>query len=412
MPLLQGALLLLVVASCAYHLLAWLLTRHFAASLRPSPRAATEPAQSGALAAVRPRLWPAVTQIKPLHRVDGELRDCLASFLGQDYPGPVEVLLVARPATPGLEELERCLRRDLPRRALRLVTGERPGSNRKIASCALAMEQGTRDLVVLSDADMRVAPDYLQRVVQGFVDPRVGMVTCLYAVQRATGLGAALEGLSVADFAASVLVARRVEGLSFGLGATMAVRREALEQVGGLEALRDYLADDYQLGNRIATAGWRVALAPVVVEDVVGRVPFGEYFSHQLRWMRTYRISRPAGHVAFLVTQGLPWSVGFLAATGFRATGWAVLGGWLALRVLTAVSCWRLLAGTPAARWGLLAPLKDLLYLVLWVLSLGGTTVRWGDQVFRLRRDGRMEPLAHAVEPGVVAPPTEEQAAG
>src|SRR5690606_32630701 len=182
--------------------------------------------------------------------------------------------------------------------------------------------------------------DFLRRVAAPFEDPEVGVVTCLYAVRRARDPGGLLEGLSVNDFGASVLVARQVEGLSFALGATMAIRREALEAMGGLAALRDYLADDYQLGNRAHADGWKVVLAPAVVEDVLGPTPFSEYFAHRLRWMRTYRISRPGGHAAFLVTQGTPWALAFLAATGFAPWGWGAVAGWTLLRVATCWSTW------------------------------------------------------------------------
>ncbi len=393
MVVLQAGLLLLVLVATLYHLLAWALTHHFAVSEGLSGRPPSEPGGSGVLASARARLWPPVSQIKPIHSLDGDLRDGLISFLGQDYPGPVEVLLASRDASAGLQGLSLELSRAFPHLPLHLVVGRRPGANQKIASCAMALEQTGHDLVVLSDADMRVPPGYLRRVVQPFADPEVGLVTCLYIVKRVDGLGAALEGLADADFGASVLVARRVEGLSFALGATMAVRRRALADAGGLEALQDYLADDYQLGHRVAAAGWKLALAGVVVEDLVGRPRFRDFFSHQLRWMRTYRICRPGGHVAFLVTQGLPWSLGFLACTGGSPVGWWVLGGWLAVRMLTACSTRRMLAGTPAALWGLLTPLKDLLYVVLWLLSLGGSTVRWGGRLFRVLGDGRMQPL-------------------
>jgi len=391
--LLQAALAGLVLAACLYHLLAWALTRHFVRAEALRDRLGAEPCGSGALQAARRRLWPSVSQIKPIHRLDGDLREALASFLSQDYPGPHEVLLVRRESSQELTSLFEDLARSHPRVPLRLVVGEGPGSNRKVASCVLGVEHAEKDLLIFSDADMRAPAGYLRRVVQPFADPRVGLVTCLYAVGRVSGLAAALEGLSDADFSASVLVARRVEGLSFALGATMAVRRETLDEVGGLSVLRDHLADDYQLGHRVAQAGWKVALAGVVVEDLVGRPRFRDYFWHQLRWMRTYRICRPAGHAAFLVTQGLPWSLGFLFSTGLAPLGWWVLGGWLGLRMLTATSTWRSLAGTPAAIWGLAAPLKDLLYLALWVSSLVGSTVLWGGRIFHVLRDGRMRPL-------------------
>ena len=393
MLLLQAALAGLVLAACLYHLLAWALTRHFVRAEASRDRLGAEPSGSGAWQAARRRLWPSVSQIKPIHRLDGELREALASFLSQDYPGSPEVRLVCRESSPELVSLFEELARAHPRVPLRLVVGGGPGSNRKVASCVLGVEHAEKELLVFSDADMRAPAGYLRRVVQPFADPRVGLVTCLYAAGRVSGLAGALEGLSDADFSASVLVARRVEGLSFALGATMAVRREALDEVGGMSVLQDHLADDYQLGHRVAQAGWKVALAGVVVEDLVGRPRFSDYFWHQVRWMRTYRICRPAGHAAFLVTQGLPWSLGFLLSTGLSPLGWGVLGGWLGLRMLTACSVWRSLSGTPAAIWGVTAPLKDVLYLVLWVSSLVGTTVRWGGRTFRVLRDGRMRPL-------------------
>lgn len=393
MLLLQAALAALVAAACLYHLLAWALTRHFAADLGPARLPGRESFACAALQAARRRLWPSVSQIKPIHRVDAGLREALASFLSQDYPGPFEVVLVCREPSEELNALVEDLARSFPKVPLRLVVGAGPGINRKVASCVLGVEQAGKEILVFSDADMRAPEGYLRRVVQPFADPRVGLVTCLYSVQRVLGLAGALEGLSDADFSASVLVARRVEGLSFALGATMALRREALDQIGGFGVLQDHLADDYQLGNRIARSGWKVELAGVVLEDLVGRPRFRDYFWHQLRWMRTYRICRPVGHAAFLVTQGLPWSLGLLGCTGAAPLGWWVLGTWLVVRMLTAVSIWHTLSGGRAAAWGLAVPLKDLLYLVLWVSSLLGSTVLWGGQRFRVLRDGRIQPL-------------------
>ncbi|MGI5845389.1 MAG: glycosyltransferase [Candidatus Xenobium sp.] len=393
MLLLQAALASLVLAACFYHLLAWALTRHFVRTEAFRDALRAESGGSRVWRVVRRRLWPSVSQIKPLHRLDGEVREALASFLSQDYPGSHEVLLVRRESSQELVSLCEDLARDHPQVPLRLVVGSGPGSNRKVASCVLGVEHAEKELLVFSDADMRAPPGYLRRVIQPFADPRVGLVTCLYAVGRVSGLAAALEGLSDADFSASVLVARRVEGLSFAMGATMAVRREALDEVGGMSALKNHLADDYQLGHRVAQAGWKVVLGGVVLEDLVGRPRFSDYFWHQLRWMRTYRICRPAGHAAFLVTQGLVWSLGFLLSTGLSPLGWGVLGGWLGLRMLTACSVWRSLSATPAAIWGLMAPLKDVLYLGLWVSSLVGNTVRWGGRTFQVFRDGQMRPL-------------------
>jgi ceramide glucosyltransferase len=373
MAFLKPLLLLLLLLAAGYQVAACLLVWRF---LRES----TDPPAEGD--------WPGLSQIKPVSGREPELEACLASFLDQDYPGPWEVLFCGS----GLPAARRAAAR-FPGVPVRFVDEQGPGTNRKMASAAPAQGLCAHEILVLSDADMRASRDYLRRVAAGFRDPAVGVVTALYVVRRARGPGAALEGLSVADFAASVLVAREVEGLSFALGATMAVRRRTLADIGGLAALRDHLADDYQLGYRARRAGWKVALAGTVLEDVVGQVSLGEYLSHQLRWMRTYRLCRPAGHVQYLVTQGLLWAL-LLWATGGSG---AWLGLWLALRAATCSASWFMLARSPVAAWALLTPLKDLVYLALWVLSLTGSTVRWGEQVYRVHPDGRMEEVASSL---------------
>lgn len=321
---------------------------------------------------------PPVSQLKPVNGPAEASRECFLSFLGQDYPSVQTVFTSALAEDAALD-----LASEL---GAEIVPGPAgPGSNRKIAALVKAYPACRHDLVVVSDADMSVPADYLQRVAAPFRDEATGMVTALYAVRRARGLAQALEGVSIADFAASVLVARKTEGISFGLGATMAFRREALEQAGGFEAVLDYLADDYQLGNRVARAGWAVKLAPVVVEDVLGPTRFGDYFSHQLRWMRTYRVSRPGGHFAFVMTQGLPWALALGCLSGGK---WLL--GWLACRLACAAAIQTRLGWSGAPLRLGVTLVKDALYLVLWLLSLAGNRVVWGGRTFEVQADGRM----------------------
>lgn len=331
----------------------------------------------------RPRY--AVSQLKPVHGVRARTGENFLSALEQDYLGEWEAIFsVGKPGDPA-GELARSL-------GVTVAEGDANGScpNRKVASMLLGYSHCKHSILVCSDAEMCVPSNYLDKMTAPFADDRVGMTTALYIIQRVHRPALALEALSIVDFATSVLVARVVEGLSFGLGANMTFRREALEEIGGLPAVGNYLAEDYQLANRIYRAGWKIALAGVIAESAVSDMSFSEYFSHQLRWMRTYRVSRPGGHFFYIITQGTFWvlALSFLLSWPY-ALSVAVL--WWALRISCARTCWDLLGGVEVNRWIYLVPFKDLLYLVLWVMSLFGHTVRWGADTLKLRKDGKIE---------------------
>lgn len=258
--------------------------------------------------------------------------------------------------------------------------------NGKASSLGMAQRYWSGDILVVSDADMKVSGEYLQAVLGEFSDPKVGVVTCLYrgACSEFTA-GGLLETLCIQDFAASVLVAEKTEGLAFSFGSTMAVRREVLEQIGGFEALSHFLADDYQLGYQAAKAGWKVALAPTMTETDLGRPGLKAAVAHQYRWMVTSRVSRPGGHLAFLLTQGLLWSL----ILSFWQPLWLLL--WICLRIAAGVSQDRSLA-SPASRgwWSVFLPLKDLVFLALWTTALTGNQVTWGDRRLTIDSDGRI----------------------
>ncbi|MGE0491875.1 MAG: glycosyltransferase [Vulcanimicrobiota bacterium] len=320
---------------------------------------------------------PGVSLLKPVRGWSERTARNLATFEELTYEGPVEtVFTAARRGDPAVAAL-----------GSRVVDGTpSPGHNRKVAGLVAGLERTRHDLLVVSDADIRVPPDYLERVCAAFEDDRVGLVTSLYRAGPGQSLGTALEALCIADFSASVLVARRTEGLAFALGATMAVRRQALEQIGGFAALEDFLADDFQLGHQVARAGWQVRLAPTVVETDLGEVDLQGALSHQLRWMVTSRVSRPGGHAAFIVTQGLLWALLLVASTG----AWWTLAAWWGWRWLTTAVVWQVLGAR--CRWWLL-PVKELAYLCLWAASLATDTVRWGEDRFRIDRQGKMTPV-------------------
>ncbi len=392
MAYLCGFLALMIVAACAYLALGWITVWRFQKGCASAAKVdgcsrETDKAVQDCYAS----LWPRVTQLKPIHKVDAELTAHLRSFVCQDYPGMQRVVLASSGPLPGFDaKAVEGAEQSVP---VCWSQGTLAGTNRKIAAAAVAAEGMSDDYVVLSDADMHASPDLLRRVIQPFSDDKVGMVTCLYIVRRAKKWGDIWEGINVADFAASVLVARQVEGISFGLGAVMAMRRQVLDDLGGLAAFKDYLADDFQLGHQIFKRGYKVVLADTVVEDVAEGATFAEYFRHQLRWMRTYRVSRPGGYFAYVVTQGMFWSLLLLLASRFAWWSWAVIAAWMAVRALWCISVWKRLGGERLARYGLLAGFKDIIYVVLWLLSFFSTTVVWGDRRYKVSKDGKMNEI-------------------
>jgi ceramide glucosyltransferase len=192
----------------------------------------------------------------------------------------------------------------------------------------------------------------------------------------------------------NVIVALKLEGLSFALGASMAVRREALEKIGGFPALVDYLADDYQLGNKVHRAGWRLALSDYFVESVMHRERISNILSRQLRWARTMRVSRPGGYFASGLTQPFPAALLALILSGFTASGVVAAIILYAVRCLTALLFSRCyLRDGVFPRWLWLLPLRDMLAFATWILAFTGEKVRWRGHLFRLLPDGKIVEL-------------------
>jgi ceramide glucosyltransferase len=244
----------------------------------------------------------------------------------------------------------------------------------------------------VNDSDIRVEPDYLKRVIALLADPNVGMVTCLYRGVPAGTLGSRLESLGISsDFSAGVLVARQVEGgIRFGLGSTLAFRRHDLEALGGFQAFVDYLADDYELGRRIAARGLGVKLSETVVETFLPPYSLREFLAHQLRWARSVRDSRPWGYLGLGLTFGLAWALLSLASAPNATWAWTLLAATLALRLVVAIMVGRgVLRDHHVLRLLWLLPLRDLVAVLLWIASFTGHTVAWRGVAFRLK-DGKL----------------------
>jgi ceramide glucosyltransferase len=388
--LLQYVALLGTLCGLAYYLLCLWSARSFLRRPRPDSGFA-----------------PPVSILKPLRGTDPEAYESFRSHCLQDYP-EYEIIFGVREEDDPAVPLVRRLIQEFPQRSIRLVICPATlGPNQKVSSLVQMFAHASHPYLLVNDSDIRVPPDYLRRVMAGFAEPRVGMVTCLYRGIAGRTLGSALEAVGInTEFFAGVLAARQVEGgIHFALGSTLAFRRQALEAIGGLEPLLDYLADDFELGQRIAAAGFEVFLSEVVVENYLPDYSFADFLYHQLRWARSTRDSRPWGYAGLILTFAVPWAALALLAAGAAAWSWEVLAAAVILRLAVAFAVGRLVLQD--RRWPAylaLVPVRDLLALGVWLASYAGHTVRWRGDEFILEK-GKLRPVADSVPAADAATP-------
>lgn len=343
------------------------------------------PTQSG--------VTPPVTILKPVHGVDPEAYENFRSHCLQDYP-QFEIIFTVNDGSDAAAPLIERLQREYPQRRIHLAVSQQVlGTNRKVSNLIQALPQARHEHILVNDGDVRVPTAYLRQVMKHFADERVGMVTTLYRGVPAGTLGSKLEATGInTDFAAGVLVARQIEGgLRFGLGATLALSRKALNDIGGLEPVADFLADDYELGARISRAGYKVALSEAVPEVMLPPYSFAEFFQHQLRWGRGMRSSRKLGYAGVVLTFGWLWALAAVTVSGGAPAAWGLFAAALAARLLMAVTLGTVLQPRNLWRELWLVPLRDLVALAVWVGSYTGRTVAWRGKQFILE-DGKLRP--------------------
>jgi ceramide glucosyltransferase len=369
------------ICSSAYYLLCLWSASSF---LRQRQAAARDPLRAEAL--------PPVSILKPLKGTDPEIYQSFRSHCLQDYPEYEIIFGVSDPNDPAVASV-RQLKNEFPALSIRLIVCHKTlGANVKVSNLAQMLAEARYRHLLVNDSDIRVEGDYLRRVMAPLANPKVGMVTCLYRGVAADMLGSRIESLGIStDFCAGVLAARQLEGgLKFGLGSTMAFRRGDLEQIGGFESFADYLADDYELGRRIAGLGLEVKLSDVVVETNLPAYRIPEFLSHQLRWARGVRDSRSGGYFGLVLTYGLLWSCVVVAASRGALWGWVLAGTTLFLRAAVALVVGKsVLRDRQLLRQLWLLPLRDLIAVGIWMASLAGHTVSWRGDRFELK-DGKL----------------------
>jgi ceramide glucosyltransferase len=387
---------------------------------------------------------PAVTLLKSLKGSDAATEDCLRSWFAQDYAGNIQILFAVASADDPACEVVRKLMLEFPARDTQLIVcGPLSGANAKVSKLAELEKLAKHDVLVISDADVRVPPDFLANAVaplreddgragsplpaafefvQDGAHPAVagrpaniGLVNCFYRLANPATLAMQWEAIAInADFWSQVLQSQSLKPLDFALGAAMVTRRKQLEEIGGFKSLADCLADDYQLGNRIARKGHRIVLCPVVVECWDPPMDWRTVWKHQLRWARTIRVCQPVPYFFSILSNVTLWAALWLMAVWPTATfkTWNVisvasvhislsktvlpLGTVLAAvfclaRIVIAFDLQRLLTRSSVhAKYAWLAPIKDLLQAALWLCAFAGNRIEWRGQRYVLRSDGTL----------------------
>lgn len=367
----------LLAGSAVYVLLSLLAALRYRAQRVPAPAPARIP----------------ISVLKPLHGLDDGLEENLRSFFAQPYRHPggapaFEILFATRDAgDPAIAVVER-LRAEFPDVPVsRLITGEPPYPNAKVYSLALMVDAARNDLLVMADSDVRVDAGFLETVSAEFTDPALGLSTCPYRAVAGKSLWSFLEALHMnTEFLGGVLTARLLEGVRFALGPTITIRRGVLEDIGGFAELREFLAEDFVMGQRAAACGHRVILSRYAIEHRIGSQDLAHSLAHRLRWARSTRRSRPAGYFGELFLRPLALALLLVAVA---PAAWPVLPATLALRYLQAAAMRRAVKARFGWKHWLLLPAQDLLSFGIWVAGFFGNTILWRGNRYRLEKDGR-----------------------
>ena len=339
---------------------------------------------------------PAITLLKPLKGCDPTTAESLQSWFNQNYAGQTQILFgVADAQDPVCRTVRELIEKNPGRDAQLVVCAESLGASGKVSTLIQLERLAKHELILVSDADVRVPADFLTNVVAPLGDPQTGLVNCFYRLANPVTTAMHCEAVAVnADFWSQVLQAATLKPLDFALGAVMLTRRNLLRQIGGFITLVNCLADDYQLGHRIAQNGHRIALCPVVVECWNPPMDWTEVWKHQLRWARTIRVCQPAPYFFSILSNATFWPLLWLAASLvlskticlplFAAAG-------LLVRMTLAQNLQRRFVppgDNLSPPW--LVPMKDLLHAVIWAAAFFGNTIEWRGQKLRLRRDGTL----------------------
>ncbi len=356
---------------------------------------------------------PAVTLLKPIKGADEHTESCLRSWFAQDYAGEIQILFAVAEAGDPAGAVVKKLTAEFPQRDARLIVcPDRLGANAKVSKLAQLEPLAKHEVIVISDADVKVPADLLMNAVAPLRAETVGLANCFYQLANPATPAMRWEAVAVnADFWSQVLQSQALKPLDFALGAVMVTRRKNLAEFGGFRALANCLADDYQLGHRIAQRGNRIELCPVVVECWDSPMGWAAVWRHQLRWARTIRVCQPLPYFFSILANATLWPTLWLLFTGpWLTIVWSRASGSVSIsliefsaaatlsalfilaRGLSAFDLQRRLTrskGRLGSLW--LVPVKDLLQVLIWVAAFGGNQIEWRGERYHLRSDGTLQ---------------------
>jgi len=360
-------------------------------------------AMASSVAAVPEKSLPFVTVLKPVHGMEPRLKENIESFFQQEYPD-FEIVFGARSAdNPALRVVEE-MRTRYPHVKCRVVISGPPAwPNAKAFSLERITKGACADYLVITDSDVAVAPDFLRNVVPPLLDPKIGLVTCLYRGVPAGGAWSLLEALGMSvEMSSGVMVADLLEGMRFALGPGMALRQDVLAKIGGFVSTKDYYSDDFVLGNLVWAAGYQVALSHHIVEHVLIPQSFLRTFGHQLRWHKSTRYSRPKGHLGTGLTFAMPFGIlGMVsaAALGYPGLGWALLALACANRIVQSIAVgWGVIRDPRILNYWWLYPLRDLFGFATWVGSYTSRRFFWRGEIYHFGNGGLIIPRSRVTE--------------
>lgn len=331
-----------------------------------------------------------VSICKPLFGADDGLEENLRTFFQQDYPAFELLLAVNREEDAGTK-IARKLMAEFPHVAAQLVvTGESPRPNGKVFSLQQMLLHANYDILVMADSDIRVTREMTRVLASELLDPSIGLVTCPYRAIPGGSFWSHLEAIGMnTEFLGGVLVARLLSGMDFALGCTLAVRRSALQGIGGLEALEDYLAEDFMMGKLVEQSGRRVILSSYVIEHRIGSQSFAANLHHRLRWARSTRRSRPWGYVGEVFTNPLPLA---LCLWAVLPASWPFVLAIIVFRAGAAGAVASCVLNDPLTRRAFyLVPLQDIFSFVTWIAGFFGNTIEWRGQRHVVLPDGKFQ---------------------
>lgn len=344
---------------------------------------------------------PPVSILKPVHGVEEQLAANLESFFQQDYPD-YEVIFGVRDLDNPAARVAEEVRRRHPSIPSRIIfSGPPKWPNAKVFSLEKMIAASARSYFIISDSDVRVAPNFLRNTIAPLLNPKVGLITCMYRGIPASDFWSSLEalGLSV-EMSSGVMVADMLEGMRFALGPAMAARRDAIDAIGGIVATADYYSDDFELGNRIWAKGYEVVLSHHVVRNVLTPRPLLRTLGDQLRWMKSTRYSRPAGHVGSGLTYAVPFGIiGLIGCVGLGQWKLGIallLAAWLNRMIQSIAVGWGVTRDPRAVALCWLYPIRDLLGFLTWVASFTSRYFFWRGEKYRFEDGGRIVALQRA----------------